>query len=285
MGTSRPKPDAPPGSPLIPPWADQDPDPPAPPPDPLPEDPAPEQEEDPGLPADEVIDEDDSNEVTNAEPRRYAGFRSALRRFGGSGDRDDGRAALGHWARRAVGGGSAGARRLARAARTGASALAGMARAGAGQGPEAGAIEIRKLAGQSVEAAVAQIIDFFMPPGIVDESVARIAMEEALAIALGHADTFDPSSLDTNAVRIATQAFVAELVFVQVAGDAGAILASIGPVAAAQRESSIRALVREVVDVVAGPILGTAGAVLSSQRMTSLVSQLVREALSEIATW
>jgi len=285
MGTSRPKPDAPPAAPLIPPWADRDPVPPVPPPDPLPEDPVPEPEEDPGPPADELVDGEDESDVDVAEPQRFRGFRLALGRFAGSGDRDDARTALGRWATKSVGGGSAGSRRIARAARSGGAALAGLARAAAGQPPEAGALDIRTLAGQPIEAAVGAIIDTFMPPGILDEMVARLAMEQALAVALGSADTFDPAAIDSNAVRIATLAFVAELVFVQVAGDAGRSLASIGPVAAAQREADIRSLVHAVVDLVGSPVLARAGAVLNEQRMAALVSQLVRETLEEVATW
>ncbi len=281
MGTSRPKPDAPPASPLIPPWADQDPVPPAPPPEPLPEDPVPELEE-PGPPADEG-EEDADLEV--AEPRRYASFRTALSRFAGSGERGDARTALGRWASRSVGGGAAGARRTARAARTGGAALAGLARAGAGRAPEAGVLDIRALAGQPVEVAIGAIVDAFMAPGILDEVAARLAMEQALAEALGGADTFDPVAVDANAVRVATLAFVAELVFVQVPGDAGRSLATVGPVAAALREAEIRSLVREVVNLVGTPILVAAGAVLSEQRMSALVSQLVRETLEEVATW
>lgn len=281
MGTSRPKPDAPPASPLIPPWADQDPVPPAPPP----EDPVPEPEDAPGPPADGVVGGDDDADVEVAEPRRYAGFRTALSRFAGSGECGDARTALGRWASRSVGGGAAGARRTARSARTGGAALAGLARAGAGQAPEAGALDIRALAGQPVEAAIGAIVDAFMPPGILDEVAARLAMEQALAEALGGADTFDPAAVDANTARVATLAFVAELVFVQVAGDAGRSLAAAGPVAAVQREADIRSLVREVVNVVGTPILVAAGAVLSEQRMSALVSQLVRETLEEVATW
>lgn len=285
MGTSRPKPDAPPASPLIPPWADQDPAPPASPPEPLPEDPVPEPESDPGPPADEVVDGDDDADAEVAEPRRYAGFRTALSRFAASGERSDARTALGRWASRSIGGGVAGASRTARAARNGGAALAGLARAGAGQVPEGDALDIRALAGQPVEAAIGAIVDAFMPPGILDEMAARLAMEQALAAALGGADPFDPARMDTNAVRIATLAFVAELVFVQVAGDAGRSLAAVGPVAAAQREADIRSLVREVVDVVGTPILAAAGAMLSEQRMSALISQVVRETLEEAATW
>jgi hypothetical protein len=257
-----------------------------PPPDPLPEDPVPESEDDPGPLADEVDDgDDDADAVEIAEPRRYARFRTALRHFAGSGDLSDARKALGRWASRSVGGGAAESRRTARAARTGGAALAGLARAGEGQAPEAGALDIRTLAGQPIEVAIGAIVDAFMPPGILDEMAARLAMEQALAIALGGADTFDPAAVDANAVRIATLAFVAELVFVQVAGDVGRSLASVGPVAAAQRETDIRSLVREVVDVVGSPILVAAGAALSEQRMSALISQVVRESLDEVATW
>lgn len=284
MGTSRPRPDAPPESPLIPPWADQDPIPPAPPEEPLPEDPVPEPEDDPGPPADEVVEGDDDMDEL-AEPQRYRGFRIALGRFAHSGTRDDARTALGRWAKKSMGGGSAGARRVARAARTGGAALAGLARAGAGEAPEGGALDVRTLAGQPIEAAIGAIVDAFMPPGILDEVAARLAMEQALAEALGTADTFEPTAMDANAVRIATLAFIAELVFVQVAGDAGRSLAAVGPVAAARREADIRSLVREVVNLIAAPVLVATGAVLSGQRMSALISQALRETLEEIATW
>lgn len=284
MGTSRPKPDAPPEAPLIPPWADQDPAPPEPPEEPRPEDPVPEPEDDPGPPANEVVDgEEDTNEL--AEPQRYRGFRIALGRFANSGTRDDARTALGRWAKKSIGGGSAGARRVARASRLGGAALAGLARAGAGQAPEGDALDIRTLAGQSIEVAIGAIVDAFMPPGILDEIAARLAMEQALAEALGTADTFDPTAMDANAVRIATLAFIAELVFVQVAGDAGRSLAAVGPVAAARRESDIRSLVREVVNLIGAPVLSAAGTVLSEQRMSALISQAVRETLEDIARW
>ena len=86
-------------------------------------------------------------------------------------------------------------------------------------------------------------------------------------------------------MQTATLAFVAELVFTQVAGDAGKALAAIGPVAAAQREADIRSLVKEVVDLVGAPILVAAGAVLSGQRMSALVARTVQVALEEISTW
>ena len=286
MGTSRPKPDAPPGSPLIPPWADQDPPAPPPPPNPLPEEPEPLEQSDIGPPADEVVDGlDDADLPEVAEPKRYLGFRTALGRFATTGDRADARTALGRWASKSVGGGAAGSPRNARAVRTGGAALAGLARAGAGQAPTAGALDIRTLAGQPTDTAINAILDAFMPAGILDEVAARLAMEQALVTALDGMDIFNPAMLNDNAIRIATLAFVAELVFVQVAGDPGQSLAKAGPIAAAQREADVRSLVHEVVDLVGTPILATAGAKLSAQHVANLVSQLTRETFEEMATW
>lgn len=271
MGTSQSKPNAPPGAPLIPPWADQDPPPPEPAPDMSPTQPVPPPQEPP---------------PEQAPPRRYAGFRSALGRFASTGDRRDARAALGHWARTSTGGSRAGTARVSRAARTGGAALAGFARAGAGQPPAPGALDIRSLAGLSVDTAIDRIVDAFCPPGILDEDMARIAIGEALAKALSGTDTFDPNMIDTNAVRVATLTFVAELVFVSVAGDGGhALAAAPSPAAAAQREADIRSLIREVADVKGTPVLNAAGNILTPEGMTTLVSQLVEIVNKEMETW
>lgn len=184
-----------------------------------------------------------------------------------------------------MGGGSPAARRMARSVRSGGAALAGLANASTGQPPTGGRLDIRSLAGQPTETAINAIVDSFLPAGILDEMTARLAMEEALALALGGPDTFDPSAIGVNTVRIATLAFVTELVFVQIAGDAGRSLAAVGPVAAAQREADIRSLIREVVDLVGTPLLSKDGGVITEQRMSSLVSQVLREALEEIGTW
>jgi hypothetical protein len=267
MGTSRSKPDSPPKRPFIPPWADQDPAPPAPEANPPPGQPQPE-------PAD-------------IAPRgRYSGFRTALGRFASSGDRSAARTALGHWARTSTGGSRTGAARVARAARTGGAALAGVARAAAGLAPVAGALDVRTLAGLSIDVAIDRIIDAFCPSGILDEDIARLAIGEALATALSGIDTFDPAALDANSVRVATLTFVGELVFVQIAGDGGKSLAAApSPTAAAQREADLRSLVREVSDVIGTPILEAEGNVLTPAAMTTLVSRLVQAVEAEISTW
>ena len=129
-------------------------------------------------------------------------------------------------------------------------------------------------------------MDAFCPPGILDEFAARIAIGEALIIALSGVDTFDPDTIDGNTVREATLAFVAELVFTSIAGDGGQALAkSSSLVVAAQRESDIRSLVHEVCDIVGTPILTAAGDVLTSKGMSDLVSQLIQVVQNEMESW
>lgn len=283
MGTSKSKPDSPPQRPFIPPWADQDPAQPPPSPDanPASGQPPPDGQAQPPVPA------PPQPQPADLTPHgRFAGFRRALGRFASSGDRGEARTALGHWARTSMGGSQAGTARVARAVRTGGAALAGIARAGAGLAPVAGALDVRTLAGLSVDVAIDRIVDAFCPSGILDEDVARLAIGEALATAMSGIDTFDPAALDANSVRVATLTFVGELVFVQIAGDGSKSLAAApSPTAAVQREADLRSLIREVTDVIGTPILEATGNVLTPPAMTSLVSRLVQAVEKEISTW
>jgi hypothetical protein len=147
-------------------------------------------------------------------------------------------------------------------------------------------LDVRSLAGLPSDVAIRRIVDAFCPPGILDEELARLAIDEALARALDGVDTFDPAALDANAVQIATLTFAAELVFVSVMGDGGRALAAAPSIAAAaQRENDVRALVREVADFVGTPILAASGTVLTNIGMNGLVSQLIAAVQEEMSTW
>lgn len=284
MGTSQSKRDAPPAAPLVPPWADQDPVPPPPDPNaPLPDDLAP-----PDVPPDILIPPAPLQipPLELAPPRRYAAFRAALGRFAASGDLSEARTALGHWSRTSTGGSRAGAARVGRATRAGGAAIAGLARAGARLPPVEGALDVRTLAGLAVDTAIDRIVDAFCQPGILDEDMVRLAIGEALAVALAGVDTFNPNAVDVNAVHMAALTLAAELVFVQVAGDGGrALAAAPSPVAAAQREADLRSLIREVTDIVGTPIMAAAGNVLTPAAMSSLISRLVEVVEGEMSTW
>jgi hypothetical protein len=278
MGTSASKGDAAPGSPLIPPWANEDP---VVPPD------DPDEEQRDGEPT-----EDDEKTLPPTPipspptpPRPFNAFRRNLSRYVETGDRGDARSALGHWASTSRGGARTGTQRVSRAIRSGGAALAALARTAAGEPPAPGELDIGGLAGVPANVAIARIVDAFCPPGILDEDALRAALGEALAEVVAGEDNFDPAALDANAVRIAMLRFVAELVFVSVMMDSGDALAAAPPAVAIQRENNLRNLIREVADVVGTPILEAAGVTVTTAGVRDLVARLVFAVQREMASW
>lgn len=277
MGTSGSRPDPRKKSPLIPPWADQDPPRPSPSP---PDDASPER-----LPA-PVPMPLPSLPNSLAPEKRYQAFRTSYGNFARTGGVETAREALGHHARTSVGGSGVAAGRMARAARTGGAALASFATSVSGAPALSTGLNIAALAGQPVDTAISAIVDAYCPPGILDEEIARASIGEALAVALTGADLFDPNAIDDNAVRIATLTFVAELTFHEVAGNGGNALAQApSPSAAVAREAQIRGLIREVADQVGTPIVTAADKSLSPAAFSALVRRLVEAVNREIATW
>lgn len=275
MGTSGSRPDPRKNSPLIPPWADQDPPRPAPTPDGAP-DPIPDPPKPPPPPPPDSL----------APDNRYLAFRTSYGHFARTGSADSGRQALGHYARTSAGGSRAASTRVARAARTGGGALASFASAASGVPATGTTFNAAALAGQPVDVAIDAIVDAFCPPGILDEDLARAALAEALAVALTGADVFDPNAIDANAVRVATLTFAAELVFHEVAGHGANALAQAPNMAAAvAREAQLRSYIREAADAVGTPIIAAAGGSLSATAFSGLVTRLVEVVTRELATW
>ncbi len=219
------------------------------------------------------------------EPRRLAGVRRSLKQFMTTGDQADARRALGHYSRGSAGGGAAGARRLGRAARAGGGAISALSQAASGQPAPPGGFDLRTLAGRPVAEAVDAIVNAFCPPGIIDEDTIRAAVGEALTEALAGLDQFDPNAINDYTVLVATRSFVAELVFGAVAAEQGQAAENVPPQQAIARENDLRALVREVTDVIATPIIQAAGAALSQPRVTQLVTQITTAVFEEMAGW
>ena len=277
MGTSQSKRDSKPGNPLIPPHADRDPQPdggnPAAPPPQQP----PQPQQPPATPQ--------PAPTTPTVPLgRFRGFRTSLGRFASTGDHGQARSALGQWARS-----SGGSARVARAVRTGGALFGAISAAAAGVAatPDS-AIDIRALQGTPIASAIDQIVDAFCPPGILDEELARIAIAQALDEALEGQVRFDVSAIDGNAVGIAVLAFVAEMVFVSVMGDAGRALANArSQVEAVAREADIRAITKNVTDFVGAPIVERlrAQGQITATAMSQLVAQLIDTVQAEMRTW
>lgn len=269
MGTSQSKPPAKGGSPLVPSWADQDP---------------------PRIPDVSPLVEPDavmapSGQPEVFEPRRNAGLRRSLKKYMSSGERGDAQRALGHFSRSSAGGGAAGARRLARAARVGGGAISAISQAVGGQPISASGFDLRTLTGLPVSEAIDAIVNAFCPPGIVDEDSVRVAVGEALTEALSGLDQFDPAAINDFTVLVSIRAFVAELVFGAVVSVEGQAAEDVSPQVAIARENGLRALVREVTDVVATPILQGATQGLTQEAVANLVTRIAAVVYEEMSAW
>jgi hypothetical protein len=268
MGTSQSKPSAKGGSPLVPSWANQDPPP-----------------VDPNAPAANPPSQENLDNGEILEPRRNSGMRRALKRFIATGDRAEARKALGHFSRGSAGGGVAGSRRLSRAARIGGGAISALSQAAAGQNVAPNGFDLNTLSGLPVARAIDAIVDAFCPPGIVDEDAIRAAIGEALAEALAGLDQFDPTAINDYTVLVTTRTFIAELVFGAVAAEQGQSAENVGPQQAMARENDLRALVREITDAIATPILQAAGRALTQDGVATLVTSITTVVYEEMSAW
>jgi hypothetical protein len=261
MGTSQSKPTARGGSPLVPSWADKDPPPPG--------------SRAPIQPIQQVM----------LQPRRNSGMRRALKQFYENGDPQQARKALGHFARKSMGGGAVATQRLARAARVGAAAFSALAGAAAGVPPEAGAFDLGTLAGRPITEAIIAIVNAFSTPGILDEDAIRATMSEALAEAFSGLDIFDPAAINAYAALVAARTFVAEMVFAAAMAEQGQAASTVTPQQAVARENDIRDIVREITDVQATPVLQDAGPAMTPALMEALIGNIARVVYQEIAKW
>jgi len=138
-------------SPLIPPWADSDPDKPQPQP----------------------------------EEQRFRGFRTQLGQFVSGGGRDDAklRSALGNYARKASGGGAVGPRRFGAMASVGGTLFDAMAALRDGQDPGLPGIDLGTLDGLATDVAIGMLVQALVPVNGDAERI-RVALNDALSEAL-----------------------------------------------------------------------------------------------------
>jgi len=244
MGTSQSSPGPSGGSPLVPPWADDQPQ------QPLP------------LP----------------QPGRFKPFRQALGSFIKSGDRKKLRSALGHYARKASGGGGAASRRMGSVTRAGASLYTALISGGAFGLPGETAVGLNDLAGQPCDVAI-DTITRALSSDDGDADKIRAAMNHALVEALDGVETFDPSYITDEVIVDTMIGYLAESVFFQIVMDAGrAWTKAETPTQAMAAENALREVVKVVVDKhMASKFSGN---VRSFSRRE--IAQLERQVISEV---
>lgn len=245
MGTSQSS--AGPGgrSPLVPPWADDQPH--------LPQSPP--------------------------EPRRFEPFRKSLGSAISGGNRDDFRKAIGHYARKASGGGGSAVRRMGSVTQAGAGLFSVLAGAPAAPG-EAG-IDLGSLAGLPCDLAISAITHA-LNTGDGDSDKIRAAMNYALVEALDGIQTFDPQCITNDVIVDTMIGYLAESIFLQMVMDSDKSWNKAdSPAQAMRAETELRELIKVVVDKHMAPKLAGNVRNVSRQQMAQIERQAIIDSWKE----
>lgn len=209
MGTSQSNPGPNGRSPLIPPWADNQPQQPLPQP----------------LPA------------------RFKPFRQAMGKFISTGDRASLEKALGHYARTASGGSSVATRRLSNAS----SAGGGLFGVLTGNSPEI-ILNLSTLTGLTCAAAISLIVEKLTPQNGDSEKI-RHAMNDALVNALDGVDIFDPKAITDDLIIDVMINYLTDNIFLQIVNDTGKSWNKAkSPIQEANAETALRELIKVLID-------------------------------------
>jgi hypothetical protein len=242
MGTSQSSTGPGSGSPLVPPWADDQP----------------------------------QQPVPSPIPARFKPFRQSLGSFVSSGDRGELKRAVGHYARTASGGSSGAARRMGSITQAG-GALFGVL-SGIPTVPGEVSVDLASLSGLPCEMAISAIAQALIPED-GDSDKIRTAMNHALVEALDGVETFDPQCITDDVIVDTMIGYLAESIFLQIVMDAGkAWNKAETPVQAMRAELALRELIKVVVDKRLAPKL--TGSVRSFTRVQMV--QMQRQAVIDV---
>lgn len=247
MGTSSSSKGSGKDQPMVPPWADDQPD------APLPEKP----------------------------DKRFQAFRRSFGRFLKNGDAKDLRRALGHYARTSTGGSAIGPRRFGSVYGAGGDFYEALSSLG-GDGTSAASIGLSKsaLRGQPLDV-VCQRISQAMAPANADADRVRRAIDEAMLEVLGGAP-FDPDALDSEVINRILCEYLAQTIFQEIVDEVGGSWASAPDEARTpEAEGELLELIRVVVDDQFSRRLAQ-----SNNLNRVAVKQLMREAVTAVwQTW
>lgn len=248
MGTSKSNPGAGPGSPLIPPWADDG----SPPPPPLPD--------------------------------RFRAFRGALGKAARTRNTEDFGTALRHYASKATGGGGTAARRFGPMAQDGARLVNALSQLRSGIAPTVNGVDLGVLTGLPCDAAI-DVLVTALSDGHGDSEKVRAAMQEALSNALDGQVIFDPTQITDELLIQILQNYLSECVFLDIVANGAASLSK--PESGAQAievENMLRETIKVAVDVAMQSSLQAKTSL--SHMMTSDLKQLQQQAIRDVwAAW
>jgi hypothetical protein len=242
MGTSQSSAGPGGGSPLVPPWADDQPQQPLPAP----------------------------------QPARFKPFRQSMGSFVSSGDRGELQRALGHYARQASGGSASAARRMGSVTQAGGGLFGALS--GVPAGPGEPSVDLGSLAGLPCVSAISAITQALTPENGDSEKI-RAAMNHALVEALDGVEIFDPECITDDVIVDTMISYLAESIFLQMVMDAGkAWNKAETPAQAMRAETELRELIKVVVDKHMAPKLAGNVRSFTRQQMVQIERQAVVDA-------
>ncbi len=245
MGTSQSSTGPGGGSPLVPPWADDQP----------------------------------QQTIQPPQASRFAQFRTSLGRAVSSGNRDDFRKAVGHYARKASGGGGSAARRMGSVTLAGAGLFGALT--GAPAGPGETSIDLGSLAGLPCELAISTISQALTTED-GDSDKIRAAMNHALVDALDGVEVFDPQCITDDVIVDTMIGYLAESIFLQMVMDSDkAWNKADTPAKAMRAETELRELVKVVVDKHMAPKLSKNVRAFNRQQMVQIERQAIIDSWKE----
>lgn len=166
-------------------------------------------------------DADPGKPLPQPEGQRFRGFRTEFGRAVAGGGAGSFLSALGKYARDATGGVEVGPRRFGPAYSSGGALfdLVSDLQAG-GTGEAVSGADLSGLVGQPL-AVAAQEIARALAPANADQEVIRIAIQEAMGVALPDMEVFNPVVLTSDDIIALLVEFFTRLLFQEITGDAG----------------------------------------------------------------
>lgn len=247
MGTSQSNPGPGKGSPLVPPWADDQPQ------QPLPE----------------------------PQPRRFAPFRQSFGKYINNQNRDDLKSALKHYASKGSGGGGAASRKLGSINQAGAGLLGVLTGGEHVTVPGEGNFSLDELAGQPCEVVISQITNALTSDD-GDSDKIRSAMNHALIEALDGVEVFDPNAITDDVIVDTMIGYLAESIFLQIVLDAGnAWNKAENAQQELYAENDLREFIKVIVDKHMEPKLGANIREFSSSEMIEIERQVIKDVWTE----
>ena len=245
MGTSQSSAGPGSGSPLVPPWADDQP----------------------------------QQPQTTPAPVRFMAFRQSLGWFVSGGDRNDLKRAVGHYARKASGGGGNASRRMGSATQAGARLFGTLA--GIPAAPGEANVDLGGLVGLPCELAISAVTQALTSRD-GDSDKIRAAMNHALVEALDGVETFDTRCITDEVIVDTMIGYMTEVIFLQMVMDSGkAWNKADTPAQAMRAETELRELIKVVVDRHMAPKISGDVKAINRKQMAQIERQVIIDAWKE----